>query len=62
MKAYAATYVSEIRPFPHPRSLEALTAYAQRSGAMSGVLAAEPFMLLRESGAGMCGPVRGDRP
>jgi LmbE family N-acetylglucosaminyl deacetylase len=61
MKAYAETYVSEVRPFPHPRSLEALRAYAQRSGAMSGVLAAEPFMLLRESGAGMCGPGRGVR-
>jgi LmbE family N-acetylglucosaminyl deacetylase len=61
MKAYAETYVSEVRPFPHPRSLEALTAYAQRSGATSGVLAAEPFMLLRESSVGMCGPGRGVR-
>jgi LmbE family N-acetylglucosaminyl deacetylase len=59
MKAYAETYVSEVRPFPHPRSIEALRAYAQRSGAMSGQLAAEPFMLLRESGAGMSGPARG---
>jgi LmbE family N-acetylglucosaminyl deacetylase len=61
MKAYAETYVSELRPFPHPRSIEALTAYARRSGAMSGQLAAEPFMLLRESGAGMLGPGRGSR-
>jgi LmbE family N-acetylglucosaminyl deacetylase len=54
MKAYADTYVSELRPFPHPRSLEALTATAQRHGAASGLLAAEPFMLLRESAvAGM---------
>lgn len=59
MKAYAGTYVSEVRPFPHPRSLEAMTAYAQRHGAASGLLAAEPFMLLRESGAGMLGPVDG---
>ena len=56
MKAYAQTYVSELRPFPHPRSIEALTAYAQRHGAASGLLAAEPFMLLRESArAGMRG-------
>lgn len=56
MKAYADTFHSEVRPFPHPRSMEALTAYAQRHGAASGLLAAEPFMLLRESaGAGMRG-------
>lgn len=61
MKAYAGTFVSEVRPFPHPRSLEALTAYARRHGAASGLLAAEPFMLLRERGHGMIGPVGGDR-
>ena len=55
MKAYADTYRSEVRPFPHPRSMEALTAYAQRSGAVSGLLAAEPFMLLRESSSGGMG-------
>jgi N-acetylglucosamine malate deacetylase 1 len=56
MKAYAETYRSEVRPYPHPRSMEALTAYAQRHGAASGQLAAEPFMLLRESAsAGMAG-------
>lgn len=49
MKCYANTWVSEVRPFPHPRSLEALTAYAQAHGVASGQLAAEPFMLLRES-------------
>ncbi|MPZ62113.1 MAG: PIG-L family deacetylase [Propionibacteriales bacterium] len=49
MKAYADTYHSEVRPYPHPRSVEALTAYAQRHGVASGLLAAEPFMLLRES-------------
>lgn len=59
MKAYADTFVSEVRPYPHPRSLEALTAYAQRHGAASGLLAAEPFMLLRESATlGMSGPLR----
>jgi LmbE family N-acetylglucosaminyl deacetylase len=49
MKAYADTHVSEVRPFPHPRSIEALTAYAHGHGVASGMLAAEPFMLLRES-------------
>jgi N-acetylglucosamine malate deacetylase 1 len=49
MKCYSETYVSEVRPYPHPRSLEALTVYAQRSGVAAGMLAAEPFMLLRES-------------
>lgn len=55
MRAYADTYRSEVRPYPHPRSMEALTAYAQRSGAVSGLLAAEPFMLLRESASGGMG-------
>jgi LmbE family N-acetylglucosaminyl deacetylase len=49
MKAYGDTHVSELRPFPHPRSIEALTAYAHGHGVASGMLAAEPFMLLRES-------------
>ena len=58
MKAYADTFHSEVRPYPHPRSMEALTAYAQRHGVAAGLLAAEPFMLLRESAtAGMSGPV-----
>ncbi|MDP9183484.1 MAG: PIG-L family deacetylase [Actinomycetota bacterium] len=49
MKAYADTHVSEVRPYPHPRSSEALIAYAQSHGVASGMRAAEPFMLLRES-------------
>ncbi len=57
MKSYAEAYVSEVRPFPHPRSLEALTAYAHRHGAASGLLAAEAFMILRESSSrGLGGP------
>ena len=60
MKCYADTFHSEVRPFPHPRSMEALTAYAHRHGAASGLLAAEPFMLLRESASnGMAGSARG---
>ncbi len=58
MKAYSHTYVSEMRPFPHPRSIEALTAYARRHGAASGLLAAEPFMLLRQSATQGFGPDR----
>lgn len=63
MKAYADTFHSEVRPYPHPRSMEALTAYAQRHGVAAGLLAAEPFMLLRESAtAGMRGIADGDAP
>lgn len=61
MKAYADTFHSEVRPYPHPRSMEALTAYAQRHGVAAGLLAAEPFMLLRESAsAGMRGLSEGN--
>ena len=63
MKAYAETFRSEVRPYPHPRSLEALTAYARRHGVVSGLHAAEPFMLLRESSSaglrGWSGPEAG---
>jgi LmbE family N-acetylglucosaminyl deacetylase len=48
MRCYESTYSNEIRPFPHPRSYEALEAYAKRHGAASGVPAAEPFMLVRD--------------
>lgn len=40
-------YESEIRPFPHPRSLEALRAIACRWGSMVGLEAAEAFQLVR---------------
>ncbi len=39
-------YESEIRPFPHPRSIEALRAAAVRWGSLSGFLAAEAFKLI----------------
>jgi LmbE family N-acetylglucosaminyl deacetylase len=42
-----ACYESEIRCFPHPRSLENLKACARRWGAASGVSAAEAFELVR---------------
>lgn len=60
MKAYADTHWAEVRPYPHPRSIEALTAYSQRHGVAAGLLAAEPFMVLRDSAtSGLGGPVSG---
>ena len=40
-------YRDELRPFPHPRSSEALRALAAWRGANAGVKAAEAFMLAR---------------
>lgn len=40
-------YESEARPFPHPRSPEALRALAQVRGAAAGLEAAEAFELVR---------------
>jgi LmbE family N-acetylglucosaminyl deacetylase len=48
MSMYEHTHLSEVRPYPHPRSLEALDVYARRHGIAAGVEAAEPFMLVRE--------------
>ena len=42
-----ATYESEMRPYPHPRSAEALRATAMRWGSLAGFHAAEPFQLVR---------------
>jgi hypothetical protein len=41
-------YSREMRAFPHPRSLEMLTAKARSRGAQVGLAAAEAFILLRE--------------
>lgn len=41
-------YESEARPFPHPRSPEALRAIAQRWGSVVGLPAAEAFQCVRE--------------
>lgn len=41
------TYESEARPFPHPRSPEALRAIAHRWGSVAGLPAAEAFELVR---------------
>lgn len=43
-----AEYKSELREFPHPRSLEAISALAKVRGTVVGVEAAEAFMLVRE--------------
>jgi LmbE family N-acetylglucosaminyl deacetylase len=43
-----AAYDSELRPHPHPRSLQALRDRATFWGSVVGSCAAEPFMLLRE--------------
>ncbi len=40
-------YRSQLKPFPHERSLETLRALAMRRGANVGVRAAEAFVLIR---------------
>jgi LmbE family N-acetylglucosaminyl deacetylase len=42
-----AIYEGEIRPFPHPRSTEALIANARRWGSVVGLAAVEAFELVR---------------
>lgn len=41
-------YDFEMRPFPHPRSHEAISALWQLRGAQSGLLAAEALVVVRE--------------
>lgn len=41
-------YKSELKEYPHPRSLEAISALAKVRGSSIGVRAAEAFMLVRE--------------
>lgn len=41
-------YKSELKEFPHPRSLETISALAKLRGSAVGVKAAEAFMLIRE--------------
>ena len=41
-------YRSEIRPAPHPRSIETIRALAILRGSEAGLKAAEAFRLLRE--------------
>ena len=48
IEAYRETFQSEVKPFPHPRSPEAVRIYAQQRGISAGMPAAEAFILLRE--------------
>ena len=41
-------YTSELREYPHPRSLQALRERAAHWGSVVGVTAAEPFVILRD--------------
>jgi N-acetylglucosamine malate deacetylase 1 len=41
-------YAEEMRPFPHPRSLEAIDSLAAWRGASAGLEAAEAFTVIRE--------------
>ncbi len=43
-----AAYKSELKPFPHPRSLEAVEALAKKRGSEAGLKFAEAFILVRE--------------
>ena len=47
LKAMSA-YRSELKEYPHPRSLEAISSLAKLRGSTIGVEAAEAFMLIRE--------------
>ena len=42
-----AAYKSELRNYPHPRSIEAIEIIARRWGSVVGFEAAEPFVLVR---------------
>jgi N-acetylglucosamine malate deacetylase 1 len=43
-----AAFPGEMRPYPHPRSPEVITALAQKWGSEAGLYAAEAFRLIRE--------------
>ena len=43
-----ARYKTELRPAPHPRSLESLRARAQYWGQIVSVAYAEPFVVVRD--------------
>lgn len=46
--AALACYENVTKPYPHPRSAEALTAKAKTTGVQAGLEAAEAFMLIRK--------------
>lgn len=41
-------YISQLKQFPHPRSLDAMKALARLRGSTVGVAAAESFMIIRQ--------------
>jgi N-acetylglucosamine malate deacetylase 1 len=43
-----AAYAEEMRAFPHPRSVESITALENSRGAAAGLACAEAFMVLRQ--------------
>ncbi len=47
-QVYRGTFQSEVKPFPHPRSAEALRIYAKQRGVTVGMKAAEAFVMVRE--------------
>jgi LmbE family N-acetylglucosaminyl deacetylase len=47
-KQALSIYKSEVRKFPHPRSLEMIEILAKKRGSESGMKCAEAFMLIRE--------------
>jgi LmbE family N-acetylglucosaminyl deacetylase len=48
VEAYRQTYQSEVKPFPHPRSPEAVRTFARQRGITAGMQAAEAFILVRQ--------------
>ena len=42
-------YASELRKYPHPRSLKSIEALAIKRGAESGFKKAEAFMILKKT-------------
>ncbi len=46
-KEAMSSYKSELREFPHPRSLQAIEALAQKRGSEAGMERAEAFMTIR---------------
>lgn len=48
IEAYRATHESEVKPYPHPRSPEAMEIYNQQRGISVGMESAEAFMLMRQ--------------
>ena len=48
VEAYRSTHESEVKPYPHPRSPEAVQIYDQQRGVTVGMHTAEAFMLIRQ--------------